>query len=95
MANGFRLPESSRPGQKIFQKPIDIYLKCAIIELSKERKVNKMRITETTDKSYPIKLDDSWGEGVYIHRTIIEDDEKWNNFINELQDIRKKVLTNK
>ena len=50
---------------------------------------------ETTDKNYPIKLDDSWGEGVYIHRTIIEDDEKWNNFINELQNIRKKVLTNK
>ena len=43
----------------------------------------------TGDALYPMNLNDSWSEGVDMPREIIINDEKWNEFINELNDVRK------
>ena len=50
-----------------------------------------MEILKTTDEQYPIKLDDSWGDGVYIHYTTIMNDAEWDAFIKELNEVRNEV----
>lgn len=54
-----------------------------------------MRIEITTDKNYPIYLNDSYGGYTYLHRTIVEDDVGWKMFIEKLEAARKQVLANK
>ena len=50
-----------------------------------------MNIIKTDDKMYPIKFDDSWGEGAYLSRSIVMGDKEWDNFIKELNKIREKI----
>lgn len=50
-----------------------------------------MRIEKTIDKMYPIKFNDTYGEGAYLHRDIVMDDREWDKFIAELQKIRTEI----
>ena len=50
-----------------------------------------MYIIKTNDEMYPIKFDDSWGEGAYLSRSIVMNDKEWDSFIKELNKIREEV----
>ena len=50
-----------------------------------------MYIIKTDDEMYPVKFDDSWGEGAYLSRSIVMNDKEWNEFIEELNKIREEV----
>jgi len=50
-----------------------------------------MRIEKTIDKMYPIKFNDTYGEGAYLHRDIVMNDREWDKFIAELQKIRTEI----
>lgn len=50
-------------------------------------------ILKERDKMYPIKLDDTYGE-VYFNKEELKDEKKWNDFIKELNETRKKYLLN-
>lgn len=38
----------------------------------------------TQDIQWPIAISDTYGKA-YIHYQVLEDDDEWSNFINELQ----------
>lgn len=44
------------------------------------------------DKNYPMSISDGWDGKCYISSDILENEEKWNNFINELNKVRNKYL---
>ena len=50
-----------------------------------------MNIIKTNDKNYPIKFDDSWGEGAYLYHSIVMDDGEWREFIKELEKVRAEI----
>lgn len=50
-----------------------------------------MRVTVTNDKRYPIEISNSY-EKVSIDNFIIEDDEEWEDFINQLNQYREGIL---
>lgn len=49
-----------------------------------------MKIIKTQDDAYPMAFDDSSSK-TYLHRTIIEDDIIFENFINEIKKIRNEI----
>ena len=51
-----------------------------------------MRIRITTDKSYPIVIGDAWGGVAYLDDETVMEDEDWKEFIEELNETRKKVI---
>ena len=51
-----------------------------------------MTIIKTSDEMYPIKFDDSWGEGAYLSRSIVMDGKEWDKFIEELNRIRGEIV---
>jgi hypothetical protein len=53
-----------------------------------------MRVKITANKSYPMEIDNSY-EKIRIHRFILEDDEKWKNFINKLNFYRECYVSEK
>ncbi len=50
-----------------------------------------MRVTVTNDERYPIEISNSY-EKVSIDNFVIEDDEEWEDFINQLNQYRESVL---
>lgn len=50
-----------------------------------------MRVTVTNDKRYPIEISNSY-EKVSIDNFIIENDEEWEDFINQLNQYREGIL---
>ena len=50
-----------------------------------------MRVTVTNDKRYPIEISNSY-EKVSIDNFVIEDDEAWEDFINQLNQYREGIL---
>ena len=55
----------------------------------------KMYVKITDDEMYPISVEDGWDGKVYIHLWNIENEKKWNNFINDLNSVRKEFLLKK
>lgn len=50
-----------------------------------------MRVTVTNDGRYPIEISNSY-EKVSIDNFVIEDDEEWEDFINQLNQYREGIL---
>lgn len=50
-----------------------------------------MRVTNTNDERYPIEISNSY-EKVSIDNFVIEDDEEWEDFINQLNQYREGIL---
>lgn len=50
-----------------------------------------MKVKITGDKSYPLEIDNTY-EKFHIHRFTLEDDEKWEDFINQLNFYRERYL---
>lgn len=44
------------------------------------------------DKNYPMSINDGWGGACYISSDTLENEKKWNDFINELNKVRNKYL---
>ena len=44
------------------------------------------------DTLFPIKISDTWGGSIYLHKNILEKDEEWEEMLNNLQDSRNKYL---
>ena len=51
-----------------------------------------MKVRKTSDYLYPIVIEDSWDQKLFIHRWTLEDTEKWNAFVKLLEDIRSEIL---
>lgn len=50
-----------------------------------------MWIIETKDENFPIKFDDTWGEGAYLDSDTVLNDKEWKAFIAELEAVRAKI----
>ena len=59
-----------------------------------EREVITMKVKITGDKSYPLEIDNTY-EKFHIHRFILEDDEKWEDFIDKLNFYRECYVSDK
>lgn len=51
-----------------------------------------MRVKLTDDPLYPIKFDDTWSEGAYLHFETVEDPEKFLKFLCDIIDKREQYL---
>ena len=51
-----------------------------------------MKVRKTSDELYPMEIEDSWDQKLFIHRWTLEDIEKWNAFVKLLEDVREEIL---
>lgn len=51
-----------------------------------------MKVRKTSDYLYPMEIEDSWNQKLFINRWTLEDIEKWDAFVKLLEDIRSEIL---
>ena len=51
-----------------------------------------MKVYLSNDSRFPVAFDDSWGEPVYLHKSEVENNIEFEQFIKNIYQIREEYL---